>query len=157
MSDPLVHRTTKKLSPGKFYPLGAALRDGGVNFALFSQGTPMILGGDEFLRTQKGNNNAYCQDNDMSWFDWELEGKNSEIRDFVKKAIAFRKRYGILRGRKYLTGTDQDSDGMPDISWFGMNLDRPGWDFPDAGREMTLDPQHRCIANPRSVVVLIAR
>jgi isoamylase len=99
---------------------------------LFSQGTPMILGGDEFMRTQRGSNNAYCQDNDISWYDWELEARNSGILGFVKKAIAFRHRFPILRSRKYLSGTDSDSDGMPDISWFGINLDRPGWDDPEA-------------------------
>ena len=99
---------------------------------LFSQGTPMLLGGDEFMRTQKGSNNAYCQDNDISWFNWDLAEKNGDILAFVKKAVAFRHRYPILRSRKYLSGTDSDSDGMPDISWFGINLDRPGWDDPEA-------------------------
>ncbi len=99
---------------------------------LFSQGTPMILGGDEFMRTQKGCNNAYCQDNEISWFDWDMAARNDDILAFVKKAIAFRHRYPILRSRKYLSGKDSDSDGMPDISWFGLNLDRPGFDYPDA-------------------------
>ncbi len=99
---------------------------------LFSQGTPMLLGGDEFMRTQKGNNNAYCQDNEISWFNWDLEKRNGDILAFVKKAVAFRHRYPILRSRKYLSGTDSDSDGMPDISWFSINLDRPGWDDPGA-------------------------
>ncbi len=99
---------------------------------LFSQGTPMVLGGDEFMRTQKGSNNAYCQDNDISWYDWTLASKNGDILGFVKKAIAFRHRYPILRSRKYLSGTDSDSDGMPDISWFGLGLDRPGWDYSEA-------------------------
>ncbi len=99
---------------------------------LFSQGTPMILGGDEFMRTQNGSNNAYCQDNGISWYNWELAARNGGILAFVKKAIAFRNRYPILRSRKYLSGKDSDSDGMPDISWFGANLDRPGWDCPEA-------------------------
>ena len=99
---------------------------------LFSQGTPMILGGDEFLRTQKGNNNAYCQDNEISWFDWDRAAANADMQEFVRKGIAFRKQHAILHCRKYLTGTDADRDGMPDISWFGLNLDRPGWDYPDA-------------------------
>ena len=98
----------------------------------FSLGTPMVCGGDEFLRTQKGNNNAYCQDNEISWFDWSFVEKNRDILEFVKKAIAFRSRCTILQGRKFLTGGDADSDGMPDITWFGTNLDRPGWDLPDA-------------------------
>ncbi|HOD16272.1 MAG TPA: glycogen debranching protein GlgX [Spirochaetota bacterium] len=99
---------------------------------LFAQGTPMILGGDEFLRTQNGNNNAYCQDNAISWFDWDRAARNRDMQEFVRKAIAFRKRHAILRCRKFLTGSDADSDGMPDISWYGLNLDRPAWDYPDA-------------------------
>lgn len=101
-------------------------------YLLFAQGVPMLLGGDEFLRSQKGNNNAYCQDNDISWLNWDLAAKNSDMLEFVRKALAFRGRYTILRSRKYLAGSDSDSDGMPDISWFGINLDRPGWDYPDA-------------------------
>jgi glycogen operon protein len=70
---------------------------------LFSAGTPMLLGGDEFLRTQRGNNNAYCQDNDISWFDWRLAQQNESIRDFFSKAIALTRRYPILQlGRYYL-------------------------------------------------------
>ncbi len=99
---------------------------------LFSQGTPMVLGGDEFMRTQKGSNNAYCQDNVISWYDWALAEKNGDMIRFVNKAVAFRRRYPILRSRKYLSGTDSDSDGMPDISWFGLGLDRPGWDYSEA-------------------------
>ncbi len=100
-------------------------------YLLFSQGTPMILGGDEFLRTQGGNNNAYCQDNAISWFDWDLTEKNRDILDFFRKAAAFRKKYTILQRRKFLTGADGDADGMPDISWFGAGLNPPAWDDPE--------------------------
>jgi len=58
---------------------------------LFSRGTPMLLGGDECMRSQRGNNNAYCQDNDISWFDWDRARNNSDILEFCKKAVAFRK------------------------------------------------------------------
>jgi glycogen operon protein len=97
-------------------------------YLLFSQGTPMLLGGDEFLRTQRGNNNAYCQDNDISWFDWTFAQKNSDILQFTAKCIAFRKRYTILQKRKFFSGIDSDNDKIPDISWFGINLERPDWD-----------------------------
>ena len=60
---------------------------------LISQGVPMLLGGDEFLRTQRGNNNAYCQDNEISYFDWSLADTNQDMIDYVRKLIAFRKRY----------------------------------------------------------------
>src|SRR5439155_21213321 len=74
----------------------------------FSMGTPMMLGGDEFLRTQKGNNNAYCQDNDISWFDWNRVADHADIRLFTKKIIAFTKRYTVLQQRKFFQGADLD-------------------------------------------------
>jgi glycogen operon protein len=98
---------------------------------VFSLGTTMLLGGDEFMRTQRGNNNAYCQDNEISWFDWKYVKKNSDILAFCKKAIAFRKRYTILQNRKFLTGKDQDADNVPDVAWFGKSLERPSWDNPE--------------------------
>jgi isoamylase len=101
------------------------------NFActlLFSLGTPMILGGDEFFRTQKGNNNAYCQDNELSWFDWRRTKEHEDLLSFFKKAIAFNKRYSILHRRKFYVGTDTDSDGVPDITWFGPDLRPPSWE-----------------------------
>lgn len=99
-------------------------------YLFFSSGTPMILGGDEFMRTQMGNNNAYCQDNGVSWFDWDYMEKNSDISDFFKKAIAFTKRHTILQSRKFLSGTDMDGDLVPDITWYGKDLARPLWDDP---------------------------
>jgi isoamylase len=98
---------------------------------IFSSGTPMILGGDEFLRTQKGNNNAYCQDNDISWFDWNLAQKNSDIFNFIKKAIAFTKKYTILQRRKFFQGRDLNGNDIPDIQWFGPSLNPPAWNNPE--------------------------
>ena len=94
---------------------------------IFSQGTPMLLGGDEFMRTQKGNNNAYCQDNDISWFNWNDVQKNADIWEFTTKAINFRKRYTILHRGKFLIGQDMDADNVSDILWFGDNADKPDW------------------------------
>ncbi len=88
---------------------------------LISQGVPMILGGDEFLRTQGGNNNAWCQDNATSWVDWTLAEHNADFLRFVKQVIALRKRHPILRRRTFLRG-----DGpMPDIIWHGTAPCRP--------------------------------
>jgi pullulanase/glycogen debranching enzyme len=92
---------------------------------VFSSGTPMILGGDEIRRTQKGNNNAYCQDNEISWFDWTLAEKNGDILSFFRKAIAFTRRFPILQRRKFFRGVDLDADGVNDITWFGTNGGRP--------------------------------
>ena len=63
---------------------------------LLSQGVPMLLAGDEFLRSQRGNNNAWCQDNDVSWLDWELSKSNAEMLRFTRSLIAFRKRHPAL-------------------------------------------------------------
>lgn len=83
---------------------------------LLSQGVPMLLGGDEFLRTQRGNNNAYCQDNQISWFDWNLseESDNSAFLRFTRLLIAFRKRQPALRRRSFL-------DDFA-IQWHGIDL-----------------------------------
>jgi isoamylase len=100
------------------------------NFAailLLSQGVPMILGGDEFGRTQQGNNNGYCQDNEINWFDWNLIDKNAEIFRFFKSMIAFRKRYGSLCRRGFFNG-EINERGLADISWHGCQLNQPGWD-----------------------------
>ncbi|MEK7743396.1 MAG: hypothetical protein AAB578_03325, partial [Elusimicrobiota bacterium] len=98
---------------------------------IFSWGTPMVLGGDEFLRTQKGNNNAYCQDNGISWHDWSLPAKNSGFLRFFRMAVAFTRRRPVLLRRKFLTAVDEDRDGAPDIAWFGTDLGPPRWDDPE--------------------------
>ena len=94
---------------------------------LFSRGTPMLLGGDEFLRTQNGNNNSYCQDNSMSWFDWDLAGKNADMVEFVKKAIAFRKAYSILEGRRFFQGGGPTGTEASDIVWYDPQLKPVKW------------------------------
>lgn len=102
------------------------------NFAailLLSQGVPMILGGDEFGRTQQGNNNGYCQDNEINWFDWNLIEQNAEIFRFFKSMIAFRKRYGSFCRRGFFNG-ETNERGLADISWHGCQLYQPGWDDP---------------------------
>ena len=104
------------------------------NFAailFLSQGIPMILAGDEVRRTQKGNNNAYCQDNEINWFDWNLVEKNADIFRFFKLMIAFRKRYGGLCRHGFFNGEVNDR-ALVDISWHGCKLFHPGWHDPDA-------------------------
>lgn len=85
---------------------------------LLSTGTPMLLGGDEFGRTQKGNNNAYCQDNDISWYDWSLTVKNTELLRFTRELIAIRLNHPSFRRPEFFTGKDGNYNAMPDISWF---------------------------------------
>lgn len=86
---------------------------------LLAQGTPCILAGDEFLNTQKGNNNAYCQDNSVGWTDWNLAAKNREMIQFVTDLIAFRKKHPALRSGRALTGNDPKRSGIPDVSFHG--------------------------------------
>ncbi|HME45557.1 MAG TPA: glycogen debranching protein GlgX [Syntrophorhabdales bacterium] len=102
-----------------------------ICYLILSSGTPMMLGGDECMRTQRGNNNAYCQDNEMSWFDWRLLTQHADLFEFVKKTIALEKRFSVLRRRKFLLGEDLDTDSVPDITWYGFNLDTPAWDDPE--------------------------
>ena len=98
----------------------------------FSLGTPMMHGGDEFCRTQQGNNNAYCQDNEISWFNWDAVQKNADIVEFFRKSIEFTKNYSVLQNRKYFSGSSHNSDDIADISWFGTDLGSPHWNDPEA-------------------------
>ncbi|MFO0721139.1 MAG: glycogen debranching protein GlgX [Nitrospira sp.] len=88
---------------------------------LISQGTPMVLAGDEFGRTQRGNNNAYCQDNEISWVDWSLLETRSSLFQFVKELIAFRHHYPILRRNLFLTGQLAEDSGVRDVTWINAN------------------------------------
>jgi glycogen operon protein len=85
---------------------------------LLSQGIPMLVFGDEARRTQKGNNNAYCQDNDISWFDWTLVEKNSDLVRFVKSLINFRLQQPTVRREQFLTGQTTVDGELPDVSWY---------------------------------------
>jgi len=103
-------------------------------------GTPMLLGGDEFGRTQKGNNNAYCQDNDVSWFDWNLNvtEAGAELCRFVQRLIAIR--HAFPRLGEFLHGSEQIVPGIADIEWFderGVRLSDEDWRNPE-GRALIL-------------------
>jgi isoamylase len=98
---------------------------------LFSQGVPMLSGGDEFGRTQRGNNNAYCQDNEVSWFDWDVgEAGRDEMR-FVRNLIAILKSYPILRRRDFFSGQDRPGTHTKDVTWIrpdGEEMTQDDWD-----------------------------
>jgi isoamylase len=96
---------------------------------LVSQGVPMILSGDEVRRTQRGNNNTYCQDNELSWFDWDAVERHADVFRFFKELIAFRKRHRSLQRRRFFTSTPTPR-GIPDITWHGLDVGRPPWDEP---------------------------
>ena len=96
--------------------------------ALFlSQGTPMLLAGDEFGNSQQGNNNAYCQDNEIGWLDWSKKNKNLELFNFVKQLIQIRKQHPVLRNSLRLRGMDYISCGKPDISFHGIRAWYPDY------------------------------
>ncbi len=95
-------------------------------FLLLSQGVPMILAGDEFGRTQKGNNNAYCQDNEISWVDWGLLKSNAGLFRFFEHLIHLRKKRTRLRGRQFL---ENGASSYARISWHGVRLNQPDWSW----------------------------
>ncbi|NOT86314.1 MAG: glycogen debranching enzyme, partial [Methylococcaceae bacterium] len=99
---------------------------------LLSQGVPMLLAGDEFLNSQNGNNNSYCQDNETSWLDWNLTQKNADILRFVQLMIALRKRHASIMRRRFLTGKTVEGKNLTDISWHGEQLNTPLWNDPEA-------------------------
>jgi glycogen operon protein len=100
---------------------------------LLSQGVPMLLGGDEFGRSQRGNNNAWCQDNEISWFNWAEA--DAELREFTQRLIALRQAHPVFRRSKFLTGHDVKDSGLPDVWWFrpdGRRMTQKDWQREDA-------------------------
>ena len=98
-----------------------------------SQGVPMLLGGDELGRTQDGNNNAWCQDNEISWFDWA--DADQELMDFVRRVIRLRREHSVFRQPSFLTGFSPRGSGLPDVWWFradGRRMTQRDWQSPDA-------------------------
>jgi glycogen operon protein len=99
------------------------------NFAtllMLSRGVPMFVAGDESRNTQYGNNNAYCQDNEVGWFDWSKPEKHRDLHRFWKQIIAFRKRHPALRKNSFFTG-EVNQRGLNDVTWHGTMLNCPGW------------------------------
>ncbi|TDV67637.1 glycogen debranching protein GlgX [Pseudomonas sp. LP_7_YM] len=105
---------------------------------LFSQGTPMIVAGDEFARTQHGNNNAYCQDSEIGWVNWEWDEDGKALHSFVQRLIKLRLKYPILRRGRFLVGDYNEELGVKDVTWLSPS-----------GEEMTIeqweDPNGRCL------------
>jgi glycogen operon protein len=88
---------------------------------LFAQGTPMLLAGDEFGRTQQGNNNAYCQDNELSWVDWNIDEEGQGLIAFTRRLIALRRAYPILRRGRFFVGHYNEELGVKDVTWLAPN------------------------------------
>ena len=99
---------------------------------ILSQGIPMLLGGDEMGRSQKGNNNGYCQDSEISWFDWELVSGNQDLLDFTRELIYLRRQHPVFRRRKWFQGRAIHGAGISDIAWFnpdGSHMTDEQWEI----------------------------
>jgi isoamylase len=97
---------------------------------LFSQGTPMLLAGDELGRTQQGNNNAYCQDNEISWLDWQPDENGQTLLKFTQQLCALRHKYPILRRNRFLTGAFDEELEVKDVTWInasGAEMQQSDW------------------------------
>ena len=101
---------------------------------------------------QRGNNNAYCQDEDWNWFDWSLSSRYGELLRFVKGMIAFRKANAALRQPEFLTGRDRVGSGYPDISWHGVQPWKPDWSLPSRSIAFMLCGRHgAAVGGPRTL------
>jgi isoamylase len=99
---------------------------------LLSQGVPMLLGGDELGRTQRGNNNAWCQDNELSWYDWAAA--DEELLEFTRRLIRLRQEHPVFRRPSFLTGMSTEGSGLPDVWWFrpdGRRMTMKDWQKPE--------------------------
>jgi glycogen operon protein len=102
---------------------------------MLSLGTPMLLGGDEFGRSQGGNNNAWCQDSEISWFDWDLSAEQRELLAFTRRLIAIRQAHPVFRRTKFLRGEEVAGTTLPDVWWFrpdGRRMTTADWQRGDA-------------------------
>ncbi|MFM2042677.1 MAG: glycogen debranching enzyme GlgX [Pseudomonadota bacterium] len=120
---------------------------------IFSQGTPMLLAGDEFGRSQQGNNNAYCQDNAVSWLDWEgVDPAGQRLARFVRRLIQLRQAHPLLRRSRFFTGAVDDAVGVKDVTWLtpaGVEKMSEQWQDPNARcLGMMLDGRARPTALP---------
>ena len=125
---------------------------------LASHGTPMLLGGDEFGRTQRGNNNAYAQDNEISWFDWSRarSEEGQALTQFVRRLLALRRRNPLLRSRSYMYGSEVAADIL-DIDWWderGMRLSHEDWENAE-GRALIMRLARRVADNGLEFVALL--
>ena len=97
---------------------------------LLAQGLPMVLAGDEFHRTQNGNNNPYSQDNQISWVNWKLAEQNKPTIEFVRKLTSLRQQYAVLRRSRFLTGVRDETLGVKDVTWIhpsGVEMTEEMW------------------------------
>jgi len=115
---------------------------------MLSRGIPMIYSGDEMGRTQFGNNNNYCHDNELSWLDWGLLDQNSDLFRFFKNVIAFRLAHPVLCSAKHYRNEDYLQVGYPDISWHGVKAWQPDWSYPSHTLAMLICGQYARAGEP---------
>lgn len=113
-----------------------------VAILLTSQGVPLLHMGDEVAHTKQGNNNTYCQDNELSWFDWRRLESQVDMLRFFRLCIAFRQAHPVLRSRTHLRNEDYVGSGYPDISWHGVNSWQPDWAYHSRTLAFMLCGQH---------------
>ena len=113
-----------------------------LGILLLSQGVPMILMGDEMGRTQQGNNNTYCHDNDLNWLNWELYDQHPDIWHFARHMIHFRHRHPVLRNRFHLRNQDYMNSGYADITFHGTQAWQPDWSESNTVFAFMLDGRH---------------
>ena len=121
-----------------------------------SQGTPMLLGGDELNRTQGGNNNGWCQDSEISWYDWNENGEADEMRAFTHRLIRLRSEHRTFRRETFLRGADPDGGALPDVWWFradGRRMTSRDWEHGEAVLGMFLNGESIEAPGPRGETV----
>ncbi len=126
-----------------------------IAMLMVSQGVPMIRMGDEIAHTQWGNNNAYCQDNDLSWFDWSRLESHADIFNFFKQCIAFRKAHPALRRNTYFTYQSSSGSGLEDITWHGTQAWRPDWTPYCRALAFMLSGEHNRNGDPRDNTIYV--
>jgi isoamylase len=107
---------------------------------LLSQGTPMLLAGDEFGRTQRGNNNAYCQDNELSWLDWRFDAEQHKLLEFTRRVLGLRRQHPALHRSKFFQGRPIQNADLSDLAWFrhdGQPMSNEDWNNPST-RSLTM-------------------
>jgi isoamylase len=135
---------------------------------LLSQGTPMLLAGDELRNTQRGNNNTYCQDNELSWLSWDLGERETSLLEFAKRLLRLRAEHPVFHRSAFLTGESRLGSGAPDVWWFrpdGRRMTQADWSRGDAfalgaflnGAEIpTLAPDGEPVADESFIVLFNA-
>jgi isoamylase len=117
-----------------------------------SQGTPMLLGGDELNRTQGGNNNGWCQDSEISWYDWNQDGDRDQMHAFVQRLVRLRREHCTFRREEFLRGAEVNESGLPDVWWFrpdGRKMTSRDWQHGEAVLGMFLNGQAILTPGPR--------